>query len=125
MTKTVETLDWEDFKRLWEDGTNPFTGEVDEELQGQFKEAIKYNWRDEVTPVGTFAHVANWSYGDGHEQGNVVKHVETGTYLRISGVYSSWDSSQWNELAEVRPYEKTVVRYQTVKDRVLPLDYVY
>lgn len=123
--KTVNTLVWEDFKALWEDGTNPLDGTPDSELQETFKEAIKYSWRDEVTPVGTFTEVVSWSYGDGHEQGKVLKHHETDTLFKLTGTYSSWDSSQWHELAEVRPYEKTVVRYETVDGHKLDIPYEY
>ena len=116
MTKTVNTLVWDDFKNLWQNGTNPFTGVDDVNLQESFKEVLKHAWREEeVENLGTFKEVDGWSLGDGHEMGRVVRHLETDTLFLLSGTYSSWDSSEWHSLSMVEPYEKTVTRYRTVE----------
>ena len=62
---------------------------------------------------GNFKSVARWSYGDGQEQGVVFQH-ESGRYFKVTGYYSSWDSSTWDELHEVEPYEVVKIRYRKV-----------
>ena len=95
------------------DSIDPNTGEYSEELSDELGD-LKYAWRTESTPIGTFENVTNWNHGDGHEQGQVVKHVESGLYFMITGTYSSWDSSDWEEWKLALPYQFTETRYKVV-----------
>ena len=64
---------------------------------------------------GSFEQVASWNYGDGHERGAVFKH-ESGRYFQATGSYSSWDSSTWDKVEEVEPYEVTKIRYRRINN---------
>lgn len=86
----------------------------------------KHNdWYDEIsdfmygggglTGFGDFDAVASWNYGDGHEQGVVFRHKQSGRYFMVKGYYSSWDASSWESVDEVEPYEVTKIRYRKVK----------
>ena len=94
-------------------GTDPSTGKDDDALSDGLGD-IKYLWRTEETPIGTFEKVTEWNGGDGREQGIVVRHVESGLLFMTTGTYSSWDSSDWNEWVEAKPYLFTETRYEAV-----------
>lgn len=68
-----------------------------------------------VPGMGEFRVVASWNLGDGHEQGVVFEHEESGRFFRATGWYSSWDTGEWQEMDEVEPYQKVVTRYRKVE----------
>lgn len=62
---------------------------------------------------------AEWGgEGDGAAMSKVFKVTDKDKnviLLQANGYYSSWDSSSWeDELVEVVPYQKTVIRYKKV-----------
>lgn len=94
-------------------GKDPRTGTEDDALSDELGD-IKYMWRRrDETPIGTFENMSEWNHGDGHEQGQVVKHVESGLYFMAIGTYSSWDASDWEEWKQCFPFEFTETRYRT------------
>src|ERR1044072_1683802 len=87
------------------DSIDPETGEYSGELSDELSD-LHYLWRgSEVTSLGTFEKMSDWNHGDGHEQGIVVKHVESGLFFMSVGTYSSWDSSDWEKWVEGKTEE--------------------
>lgn len=112
---TADTLTAKQIIDAVEDGVNPFTGEQDGALYDELHEAIHDCWREMSTPIGTFESVTNWNGGDGREMGVVVKHRETDQIFMKTGIYSSWDSNDWDgPLVKAEPYAFTETRYRAV-----------
>lgn len=97
------------------DGIDPNTGQHSESLSDELGD-LTYAWRTEVTPIGTFESRSDWNHGDGHEQGKVIEHIETGLCFMVLGTYSSWDNSDWDEWQLAEPYAFTETRYRVVRD---------
>ena len=115
--KPPSSLTFEDFKNLWDyPHKSPLPDVEGDELIDEFRDEVLYMWRDSVTVegLGEFTKLAEWSGGDGHEQGIVVQHVPTGIILMFLGVYSSWDSSSWDDIVEAEPFEFRETRYREV-----------
>lgn len=110
---TVNTLTAQQIIDAVENGVNPFTGEKDYGLADELHDAIHDCWREVSTSIGTFESVTNWSGGDGHEMGIVVRHVETDQIFMKTGTYSSWDSNDWDgPLFKAEPYSFSETRYR-------------
>lgn len=116
MSFTAEDLKKYLFEGPDEEDFDPDTDDFDE-AEEKWEEARDEFFYEagELPGFGLFNSVAQWNMGDGHEQGIVVKHEESGRFFKITGYYSSWDSSDWDELEEVEPYEVTKIRYRKVK----------
>ena len=108
---------FEDFKHLYDDGVSPVTFEYDEDLYEEFRETVLYGYKESVVGgLGTFRVLAQWCGGDGHEQGVVTEHVDSGVILMATGTYSSWDSSDWDGgLIEAEAFTFTETRYKEKK----------
>jgi len=108
---------FEDFKRLYDTEVSPVTFEEDTEMYESFRDAILYGWeRDQVIEgLGTFHLLSDWSGGDGKPMGKVTEHLESGVIMMVEGTYSSWDSSEWDDMVEVEPYFFQETRYREKK----------
>lgn len=96
-------------------GIDPSTGAADVGLGESLRDIVYWGYRSRShTPLGSFEEVAEWSGGDGHPMGRVVRHVESDTYLMAEGTYSSWDSSDYDTLVVAEPYQFVETRYREV-----------
>ena len=118
--RTPAEFTFEDFKRLYDDQISPVTFEFDDDgdMYDDFRETVEYGWRSGhvIEGLGTFDQLAQWNGGDGRAQGNVIKHLESGTIMMVEGTYSSWGSSDWDGgLVEAGEFEFTETRYKEKK----------
>lgn len=97
-------------------GVDPRTGVEDDNFHDDLREAVLWGYEPEHTPIGTFEEVAEWSGGDQHPMGKVVRHVESNQFLLMTGIYSSWDGSDYDKIVVAEPYTFTETRYRKVKE---------
>lgn len=57
--------------------------------------------------------IKDWCYGDGHEMGKVIKIGDQ--FWQVDGTYSSWDSSEWDDIYEVEVYVEPTTMYRVKK----------
>jgi len=83
-------------------------------------------WLDYIYEPGKdfegYSHQSVYTFGGGEGEGEeywkvfeLLKDGEWVLYIRLNGLYNSWDSSQWDKRAEiVEKYEKVVTRWRSV-----------
>lgn len=112
---TPETATHAQLLAALNDGVNPRTGRPDDtDALGDELYDLHYAWnhRPTETSIGTFEVVKEWNGGDGKPRGIVLRHVESDTYIMDEGIYSSWDSSEWDGWVIAEPYTFTETRYR-------------
>lgn len=119
----------EDFTAMLDGESTKYTATYAEDKWGvsagdpydpEYSESMSYFLTEEETPfyvegMGRVELAVKWGgQGDGALTGNVVKVTSDfgeERFFEQTGRYSSWDSTYYGPWAEVRPVEKTVVRY--------------
>jgi len=61
-----------------------------------------------------FKTVYNQNYGDGNEYIMCFYFTELDLYVLLQGMYSSWDSPQWDGVSLAEPFQYTETRYKAV-----------
>lgn len=51
-------------------------------------------------------------YGDGNEWTIALEFKEFGMYVLLEGMYSSWDSPDWDSVSHAEPYQYTETRFK-------------
>ncbi len=84
---------------------------LDEDEEAYISE-LSYGANETPWGVGECITETEFSHGDGHETGFVFE--VGGKLFRISGTYSSWDSTEFDSIVEVEPVQVTVTRFKAV-----------
>jgi hypothetical protein len=88
-----------------------------ETVEELLREVVDEVWRFGPVERTDFEYIADDDYWDGGEdryQGRVFKELSTGKLYKVSGYYSSWDGTQWDDVEEVEAVEKKVIVYEAI-----------
>jgi len=82
---------------------NFFYGIYNGDLEGQ------YISRELAKEVKT---VYDQHYGDGNEWYIALEFTEYGMFVLLEGMYSSWDSPDWDSVSHAEPFQYTETRFK-------------
>lgn len=110
--KKIAENDAKWFYNLFEEGD--YSSAVDEDeftITKLYKQKVA-KWKKFINTTGNCSTVFSENWGDGREQTIVFEFPTIQKFVMITGIYSSYNSSEWESVCYSVPYTHTEIRYK-------------